>query len=432
DTAYGLFGSEVPIASDYESIPAIADYVAVQKTLEKAANVAAWTPIVSVAARVEVGGYSQNCPVFGAEGPGYFKTLSSLRIRQGDPNELSKGGVFLNSAMAAKVEAALKRPLALTDVVTFSMYSGGSFKIRTGHFAGIYAYPARNEALDRVVLVDPTISRSLANYTLGFSQSDSQGAAGAEASMTPGGGEKTQDLGADSLDSLFATASDVTAQSSSGTTLKSVSAALADTSKRDALVLTDQAAWSFVLVRTLPGASGEVSRTLEGGRKATMPTTRIMDWREAAGSSAQALLALQAVFYVALGFIALGAILVIMNSLVISVLERTGEIGTMRGLGASRGFIRGLFITESMSLTLGAGIVGIIGGILVSLGLGAYGIQVSNPFLASLFGGTKLVPLVTVQGILLHGIIAALIGVSAWIYPVSVALRIQPVSAMSR
>lgn len=432
DTAYGLFGSEVPIASDYETIPAIVDYANVERVLGKTRNVVAWTPIVSVAARVEIGGYSQNCPVFGVEGSGYFKTLSALRIAEGDAGELRRDGVFLNSVMVGKVEAVLKRHLVPSDVVTFSMYSGGSFKIRTGHFAGVYVYPASNDALDRVVLVDPTIARSLANYTLGFAQAGTRPSAAGDSMSGGGEAQKSGDSGGDSLDSLFATARDVTAPTGSGTTIESVSAALSDTTKRDALVLTDQAAWSFVLVRTSPDKATEVLRNLGAGRGNAMPTTRLMDWRAAAGSSAQALLALQGVFYVALGFIALGAILVIMNSLVISVLERTGEIGTMRGLGASRGFIRGLFVAESMILTVGAGVAGIIGGIVASLALGAYGIPVSNPFLVSLFGGSRLVPLVTAQGILLHGLIAALIGVSAWVYPVSVALRIQPISAMAR
>ena len=425
DTAYGLFGSEVPIASDYETIPAIADFPSVEKAMGTAPGLAAWTPIVSVAARVQVGGFSQNGPVFGVDGANYFKVCEALRIEAGDPAELLRGGVFLNSAMATQAEASLGRPLAATDIVQFSTYSGGSFRIRTGHFAGVYSYPARSEVLDRIVLADPTIVRSLANYTLGFAEGG-----GGDSSTAD---QKAAAQGGGSLDSLFASATDITtAPSGQETSLASVATALSDTSKRDQLVLTDKAAWSFVLAKADPGKAGELASELQKGLGREAGAPRLMDWRAAAGSSAQALLALQSVFYVALAFIALGAILVIMNSLVISVLERTGEIGTMRGIGASRGFIRGLFVAESMLLTLGAGLLGIALGVLVCLALGVSGIPIGNPFLAGLFGGTRLLPQVTGRGILIHGLIAALVGATAWIYPVSVALKIQPVTAMSR
>lgn len=424
DTAYGLFGSEVPIASDYEIIPSIADFAGVKATLEGMKGPVSWTPIVSVAAKIEAPGLSQVGPIFGVEGPDYFGVLSALRVLRGDPRKLSDGGVFLNEAMAAKIEAALGRPLGPSDTIRFSTYSGGSFRIRTGHFAGVYAYPARSEVLDRVVLVDPTIARSLANYTLGFAVAGNADTGAASVPDSGGGG--------DGLDALFADAQDVTAPSGPGTSLAGVASELADRSKRDALVLTDQAAWSFVLVRTGPGEAARVRSDLADAAKRKGLGVRLMDWRSAAGSSAQALFALQALFYVALGFIAIGAVLVIMNSLVISVLERTGEIGTMRGLGAGRGFIRGLFVAESMTLTVVAGTVGIALGILLCAAMGRTGIALSNPFLVSLFGGARLVPLVSVKGLVLHFLIAVLLGGISWIYPVSVALKIQPVAAMAR
>ena len=38
-----------------------------------------------------------------------------------------------------------------------------------------------------------------------------------------------------------------------------------------------------------------------------------------------------------------------MNTLIISIVERTGEIGTMRALGGEKSFIRGLFLAETLS-----------------------------------------------------------------------------------
>jgi putative ABC transport system permease protein len=44
------------------------------------------------------------------------------------------------------------------------------------------------------------------------------------------------------------------------------------------------------------------------------------------------------------------------NTMVISVLERRGEIGLRRALGATRGQIRGQFLTESLLLSALGGV----------------------------------------------------------------------------
>jgi len=139
----------------------------------------------------------------------------------------------------------------------------------------------------------------------------------------------------------------------------------------------------------------------------------------------------QTAFYVGLGFVSLGAILVIMNALVISVLERSAEIGTMRGLGAGAGFIRRLFVAESMLLTLGAALVGVLAGAMLSIWLSRVGLTVSNPLLVSLFGGVAIRPVPTLSAMMYHLGLAAVVGALAWIYPVSLAMRIQPVTAMN-
>jgi len=121
-----------------------------------------------------------------------------------------------------------------------------------------------------------------------------------------------------------------------------------------------------------------------------------------------------------------------MNTFVISVSERTGEIGTMRAIGAGRSFIRRLFAAEALVLAgtfslLGAGL-----GTVVTLVLRALRIKAGNPFLEVLFGGTYLSPFVTPVNFLSALLAMLLVGYLAHLYPVSVALRIQPVRAMQQ
>ncbi|MDX9958926.1 MAG: FtsX-like permease family protein, partial [Spirochaetia bacterium] len=418
ETAFSLFGSEVPKVSENESIPPIPDYQGLVTAIQDLDGVAAWTPIVAGVAQMRLGGYAVNVPVFGVDPATYFNVCSDIVIEQGDSAALASGGVFINAVLAATMEAAIGRPLVPGEDLVFGMYSGGSFRLKKGSFAGVHRYVSSTEALDLVVLADATLVRSMANYTLGFAS------AGAPAQL-PAADE------AFDLDDLFSDAADVTSADDPGLTLESVEATMADTGERDALVMTDAAAWSFVLIKAAEGQADTLVASLAAAIDGAGLECRAMSWRSAAGTSAQALFAVQTAFYIGLGFVALGAVLVIMNALVISVLERSAEIGTMRGLGAGKSFIRRLFIAESMLLTLGGALVGILAGALIAGSMARNGFAVTNPLLVSLFGGNLVRPLVSLRSVFMHLVLASAVGALAWIYPVSLAMRIQPVAAMN-
>ena len=417
EEAYGLFGSEVPIVSEYETIPPLPEYAVTAETLSTMKGVASWTALVSSLAQTNIGGYQVKTPVFGVDPETYFHVCADIRILSGDPAELAAGGVFLNERLARDAAAALGRALVPGEPIVFSVYANGSFRSRRGAFSGVYRYPAPTEALDRIVLADPVMVRGLCNYTLGYALEDRSISAAAPTSA---------------IDDLFSEVQDIEADTGAGLTLDAVETNLADSAFRDKLIMTDDAAWSFVIVRAAPDVHpallrGEVSRVLrERGTE-----VRVMDWRTAAGSSALIVFAVRIAFNVGIAVLILGATLVVMNALVISVLERTNEIGSLRALGASRGFIRALFITETMTLTLASSAVGIAVGVLFSAVLAHTGIPLTNPLLATLFGGNIVRPTVGARAVVHHLFGAAAIGSLAWIYPVSLALKIQPVAAMS-
>lgn len=104
------------------------------------------------------------------------------------------------------------------------------------------------------------------------------------------------------------------------------------------------------------------------------------------------------------------------NTMVISVLERRREIGLRRALGATRGHIRGQFLTEAVLLS---GLGGLTGTVLGVLGVVGY---------ATLHRWPVVIPPLVLTG----GVAAAvLVGVAAGLYPSIRASRVTPTQALS-
>jgi putative ABC transport system permease protein len=110
----------------------------------------------------------------------------------------------------------------------------------------------------------------------------------------------------------------------------------------------------------------------------------------------------------------------IMNIMLVSVTERTREIGLRKALGARRSDIMMQFLTESAVLSLIGGIIGIIFGWLLALLVG---------FIAAR-SGTALNPQVGLNSILLATLFSAAVGIFFGWYPASRAAKLQPVDAL--
>ena len=101
--------------------------------------------------------------------------------------------------------------------------------------------------------------------------------------------------------------------------------------------------------------------------------------------------------------------------MMISVTERTREIGVRKALGATRREILWQFLVEAATLTLVGGVVGMIGGGVVALLL-----AVATPIPAHVPLGSILAALV----------VAALTGIVFGLYPANKASRLDPVEAL--
>jgi putative ABC transport system permease protein len=110
----------------------------------------------------------------------------------------------------------------------------------------------------------------------------------------------------------------------------------------------------------------------------------------------------------------------IMNIMLVSVAERTREIGLRKALGARRRDILIQFLTESSLLSLIGGLIGILFGWLIALAVGQVATATGNSF----------TPSVGLSAILLATIFSTAVGLFFGIYPANRAAGLEPVEAL--
>jgi putative ABC transport system permease protein len=110
----------------------------------------------------------------------------------------------------------------------------------------------------------------------------------------------------------------------------------------------------------------------------------------------------------------------IMNIMLVSVTERTREIGLRKALGARKKDILLQFLTESVLLSMIGGILGITLGWVISVVVSQIAMQ----------SGTPLEITVTANSVLLATLFSAAVGIFFGYYPANRAASLAPVEAL--
>jgi putative ABC transport system permease protein len=101
--------------------------------------------------------------------------------------------------------------------------------------------------------------------------------------------------------------------------------------------------------------------------------------------------------------------------MLVSVTERTREVGVRKALGATKSFIRIQFLVEAVSISVLGGLFGIVFGIMIGNGV------------SSFIGGGFIIPWLW---IIVGVIICFVVGVVSGIYPAIKASNLDPIESL--
>ena len=247
--------------------------------------------------------------------------------------------------------------------------------------------------------------------------------------------EATEELLSDyDLDSLFDEAADFSAGtlfSEKETTKESES--VKDKEQKVAKVTNaDNTVWNFIVCSVDSDKDiNRLIRKLNRYFKHNDWNVEAVNWRSAAGSTAMYLYFLRLILNIGIIVVLFAGFIIINNTLVVNILDRIQEIGTMRAIGTSKLFVSLQCMAETLILAVTAGIIGLILGCVFSHIVLSMHITFSNNFLIQLFGGNTLVTVVKASNLFNCFCVSLLLGMVAWIYPVHTALNTSPVTAMT-
>ncbi len=158
---------------------------------------------------------------------------------------------------------------------------------------------------------------------------------------------------------------------------------------------------------------------------------QVVDWKKAAGLIGQLVTVLQVVLGVGVAVILIVAMAIINNTMMMSVMERTQEVGTLRAIGTRRSTVVGIFMAETLLLGLVAGGLGAAVGLAVVGVLHAVGIPAVADILVLVFAGPRLHPAVSVPGVLVGILAVVAVALLSALQPTLLAARTSPAVAMS-
>lgn len=159
---------------------------------------------------------------------------------------------------------------------------------------------------------------------------------------------------------------------------------------------------------------------------------RAVSWKDALGAFGNMAMVIKGALNLFIMFIFFVAIIVIVNTLSMTALERSSEIAMMRAIGAKKGFLRKMFIYETGILSFFFGGIGVVTGIISIFLINGADISTSHVLLQMVYGGNHLNPVFTFGDLMLGMIELGIVTLLSVLYPLTIVGKIVPLDAIAR
>ncbi|WP_319559801.1 FtsX-like permease family protein [Marispirochaeta sp.] len=427
---FTVFGSDQLLVGQYLVPPPLIDFPGLQELVKSWPETRATAGLITSAARVQFDGGSQDSTVFGVDFRDYPELVPGLRLEEGTfPEDGNPGIVLQKQSEIGRMENIVGKSILLASGL------GRSFTLREVPVTGIMSYPVRDSMLDSVVLVDSNTARALNGYlyssidTTDFSEDDQTALSSDFDSLFGEGGD----------DSLWEEGELEQSIDPASLLLPADGSDTPGEGEIDEPVIPEgsttsvDGAWNFLLVSLHnPKDTKAVMARLIGEGYNQDTGYLVRNWSQSVGGTALLAQFLQLMLNIGLLFVSFGAVIITTNALLLSVLERTGEIGTLRAMGASRPRISMMIFIETLLVVFGSALFGILIGRIALGMLNASNLVIDNPYIQILFGGDPVRGKVTLGLVVGHLFVALVLTLLSMIYPLKRALGIDPVEAMSK
>ena len=434
DFPLSLFGDETPVTGKLSEIPTLVPYAKIKEAALDVEGVRAIVPQITGYAAVNVNDKRVPISLFGVPGEQYTTLMSSIKIVEGRVFKDGEAGLLLNTDALARINKAAGVELGIGSDIQLLNGDGVSFSIRSVPLLGIYTYDSQNPTLSGIALLSPQTLRDLIGMQ-DFSDSveidESQiNLIEEDSSIDDLFGDSQDFDGEEAIDGPVLAGG---ASAASGDRAGDASSEDSGASGENVTLQAESSVWSYLICMTDASANeGKIIKQLNKVFKENEWAVQAVNWRDAAGGSVYISFYLRIIFNIGIVLILLTGFIVVNNTLTVSSISRIGETGTIRALGAKRGFVIREFLCETSLLTITSGIIGCLLGCLFTFMLQKAHIGISNTYLAQLFGGKTLTAAITASNAIQNLALSVVLAVVGCVYPVRVALRATPVEAMRR
>ncbi len=437
-TTIDVFGvNSTNITGESTTIPALADIERIQEILSETDGIKKQSKLISAQvilskdAEIDLSVLDDDdsdlgvmdLPIsmlFAGEDGSFWELFPDIKMVEGTYPTPGSNEIIVDTRVVEGFEKTWKKTLEVGDDVLAASMDG---KIREAKVVGIFKPANEYTAMFQSVYCEPGLARAFADLTYANSF-DQELPDSVDLSIS--------DMSEDDFfgDDFFSDIEDDSGILGSTTDFDSI---LGDTTLRDELNKTDDGAWHFVLAKLdNPHADKKIVAQLNKRFKEEGLNANAMDWKKAALSYSGTVEGIGFIFNLLIIILAIVVFIIIMNTMVVSVIERTSEIGTMRAIGAEKKFVKKLFYSEAIVLTTLSSVAGIIFAFICMAIFNAFNIEVTNSIAKMILGG-GLLHFSPTPKIIFTTIIVALLGsIVSNRYPVKSALRITPIKALSK